>query len=84
MLTVFNRRELMLILDLDTLYRVRQALEAAGIECAVRSPGRMGSAGRRSRGIPGVRPDYANQYAVYVKKEEYDRAMQVIQPVLRG
>lgn len=34
--------------------------------------------------VPPAVQDYARTYTIYVRKEDYDRALVAIQPVLRG
>jgi len=84
LITVFNRRQLIVVLNTEKLWRIRNALAEAGIECYVRTHGSFAGAGNRSRGVPGVRPEHSQQYTVYVKKQDYDCALRAIQPALRG
>ena len=83
MLTVFNRKELMTLVSMEKMFRVREALSAAGIESHVKSSGGMPFTAGRKHGIPFVDQDSAYTYTIYVHKQNYDRAVSVIQPALR-
>ena len=77
MITVFNRRELMVTFKQEQLFRIQSALGSAGIPCAVRIPG--GYAGQRLRSRTGTQ-----EYVVYVHKEDYDRACAVRAAAMRS
>lgn len=77
MITVFNRRELMVTFRQEQLFRVRSALGAAGIPCAVCIPG--GHADQRLRSRTGTQ-----EYVVYVHRKDYDRAQAVRAAALRS
>ena len=83
MITVFNRKELMLVSSVKRLYAVQAALDAAGIGCHTKSATPLGRAGGRGRGLPFQNPDAAHDYKIYVRRDDYDRAMAAIQPALR-
>ena len=83
MITVFNRKELMLISSVKRLYAVQSALDAAGIGYHTKSATPMGRVGGRGRAIPFQDPDTAHDYKIYVRRDDYDRAMAAIQPALR-
>ena len=77
MITVFNRRELMVTFQQEQLFRVQSALGAAGIPCTVRIPG--GHADQRLRSRTG-----SQEYVVYVHKKDYARACAVRAAALRS
>ena len=83
MLTVFNRKELITLVSMEKMFRVREALSNAGIESHVKSSGAMAFTAGRKHGIPFVAQDSAYTYTIYVHKQDYDRAVPVIQPALR-
>ena len=84
MLTVFNRKELMTLVSMEKMFRVREALSNAGIESHVKSSGAMPFTAGRKHGIPFVDQDSAYTYTIYVHKSDYDCAVAAIQSVLRN
>lgn len=84
MLTVFNRKELITLVSMEKLFRVREALSNAGIESHVKSSGAMPFTAGRKHGIPFVDQDSAYTYTIYVHKNDYDCAVATIQPALRN
>ena len=83
MLTVFNRKELITLVSMQKMFHVREALSNAGIESHVKSSGAMAFTAGRKHGIPMIAQDSAYTYTIYVHKQDYDRAVSVIQPALR-
>ena len=83
MMTVFNRRELITLVSMEMLFHVREALSGAGIESRVKSSGGAVFTAGRKHGIPFLDQDSAYTYTVYVHRNDYDRGMAAIQPVLR-
>lgn len=84
MITIFNRKELIVLVSMQKLFHVREALANAGIESHVKSSGAMPFTAGRKHGIPMIDQDSAYTYTIYVHKENYDRAVAAIQPVLRN
>lgn len=84
MITIFNRKELIVLVSMQKLFHVREALANAGIESHVKSSGAMPFTAGRKHGIPMIDQDSAYTYTVYVHKEDYDRAVAAIQPALRN
>ena len=82
MLTIFNRRELIILTSQQTLFRVREALDAAGMESHVKFHGAARAAERRHYGTAGLCQDAMYTYTIYVHKDDYDRAVAAIQPAL--
>jgi len=82
MLTVFNRKELLPVCSHERLYAVQAALDAAGISYQTKFATPMGRVGGRARGNPFQNPDSAHDYRIYVRKDDYDRAVQAIQSAL--
>ena len=85
MLTIFNRQELMVVLSNRQLFRLQNALAEAGIGYHVSILCQGGPFPSRSRGTPFNMDalDTANQYKIYVHKNDHHRAKAAIQPVLR-
>ena len=84
MLTIFNRKELIVLVSMNKMFRVRAALSNAGIESHVKSSGAMPFTAGRKHGIPFVEQESAYTYTIYVPKQDYDRAVAAIQPALRS
>ena len=83
MITIFNRQELITIASQQKFFRIREALANAGIASHTKTHGILGAAANRSRGMPGLNQDAAYTYTVYVRREDYHRAVNVIQSALR-
>jgi nitrogen regulatory protein PII len=83
MITIFNRRELITLVSMQKMMHVREALSGAGIRSHTKTKGAGGFAGNRRHGVPCVNYDAAYTYTVYVRREDYDRAVRAIQPALQ-
>ena len=79
MISFFNRRELLIVQDLQALNRAETVLKANNIEFISRqediSGGKSLAAGR-ARGVPGAAAQWV--YRIYVKKDAYDYASYLI------
>ena len=85
MLTIFNRQELITIPSQQKFFRIHGALSAAGIPSAVKVRGRGSTTGGRLQGmIPPAVQDASLTYTIYVHRDDYHRAREVVQPALRG
>lgn len=81
MITIFNRKEVTVTCSMEEQARVRNALDAAGISYTFTT---ADTQARDTR--TGVRPvDWAGgrtkstiEYRIFVKKTDYERAMQAI------
>lgn len=67
MITVFNRKEILITRDLIALKKCTDGLEAKGIDYKVVTNS-LGDPGR-NRGIPGMSVENAYEYRVYVNKK---------------
>ena len=83
-MNLFNRRELMTVFSMRQLYALQDALNAAGIAYRTKAATPVGRMGGRGRGNPFQNPDAAHEFKIYVHRDDYDRALAAIQPVLRG
>lgn len=70
MITIFNRKELALTSDMAEQSRIREALNAEGIDYIIRTRGASGVSASRISLTSGV--NY--QYIIYVRKGDYSRA----------
>lgn len=75
MITVFNRRELLVTFDMDHCAEVREKLSETGIPYVVRTRNLYGGGNRTAVGID---VPSAYEYHIYVKRGDYDKAMHAI------
>lgn len=78
MITLFNRRELTLVGDLERLSKIRQALASENIDYKIKFSTPAPGGGRYTRGTFGGE---VPAYIIYVKKSDYDNAMFVIRSI---
>lgn len=84
MVTLFNRKELMTVFSMKRLYALQAALDTAGIPYHTKFATPLGRVGGRNRGSIFQEPDSAHDFKLYVHRNDYDRAKQAIQDVLRN
>ena len=82
MITVFNRKELLLTMDMKRQWEVRDILAAGGIQYTVKttnlqSASVLGS-GRARMGSFGTDPAYSCEYKIYVHKKDHEKAQALI------
>jgi len=82
--TLFNRKELMTVFSMKRLYALQAALDTAGIPYHTKFATPLGRVGGRNRGSIFQEPDSAHDFKLYVHRNDYDRAKQAIQDVLRN
>lgn len=82
MITIFNRREICLTFDVNKLARVREVLSVNGIDYKIKSFNRggnnFGDSSRARLGNLGINVEYGQEYAVFVKKEDYEEAQKLL------
>ena len=82
MITVFNRRELLITMDMGMQSRVREILSANGIDYTIKVTNLQNSSifeNKRGRfGSFGINQDYSYEYKIYVHKKDYDFALKLI------
>ena len=83
MLTVFNRKELLVLFSQQRLHAVQTALDTAGIPYEAKAATPLGRIGGRGRENPFQNADAAHDFKVYVHRDDYARAQAAIQEVLR-
>ena len=75
MITIFNRREVSLTFDVNKLARIRETLSSHDIDYKIKIFNRGGNnfanSSRARIGNFGIHVEYGQEYAVYVKKEDY-------------
>ncbi len=80
MIHMFNRKELLTTLSMEVQGRVRQILAANQIDYTVKTLNLTAPNGSRSRTDAfGLGATAAYQYIIYVKKEDHERALYLIQ-----
>lgn len=85
MITIFNRRELLTTYEMAQQAQARAVLDAAGVAYKVRVVDRKNGqamlAGSRARtGSFGENMAMAYEYAIYVAKEDLERAQLALNP----
>ena len=82
MITIFNRKELFITIDMSRQSNVRDILSANGVEYTVKvtnlqSASVIGS-NRGRVGNFGINQNYSYEYKIYVHKKDYDNALRLI------
>lgn len=82
MMTIFNRKELLVTTDLKRQGDVRDLLSANGIRYQVNVTNRQNAAilgsSRARTGSFGMNADLSYEYKIYVHKKDYENALRVI------
>ena len=82
MITIFNRKELLVTFDMKSQGEIRDVLSANGIKYTVKVTNRQTAAiigSNRARvGSFGINPDLSYEYKIYVHKKDYDNAVRLI------
>jgi len=76
MITMFNRREIMVTRKSNVLNTICNKLINNNILYTTRTNS-MTNPGR-SHGIPNIRADFAYEYRIYVHRKDYERAKSII------
>ena len=81
MITFLNRKELFCTFDMQKQAEVRDILWKFDISYEVRVSDRADFfvGGRMTAGSGGGSPEHQTEYLIYVKKEDYERAMFLVQ-----
>ena len=82
MISVFNRKELIVTMSMDIQAKVRDILTANNIDYSIKTKNLQASpwyANSRSRmGTFGINSDYSYEYKIFVRAEDYDIAQALI------
>lgn len=83
MITIFNRKELFITYDVQKKSNVCELLNSQGIDYDVKTknisnPSPMMAGSRSRTGGMGINSDNSYEYKIFVKKEEYDKAVAII------
>ena len=76
MITIFNRKEVKITRRMEECFEICNLLASNGIPTATRTNS-MTNLGR-SRGIPGIDTNYANEYRIYVHRKNYEEATNIL------
>lgn len=82
MITILNRKELMITSDMNEQSRVQSILSNAGIEYRVKVTNREGASpvysSRGRLGSGGLNSRMSYEYKIYVKRDSYEAALRAI------
>ena len=82
MITIFNRKELIITMELKRQSEVRDILSQNGIDYTVKTTNLQAAAvvgSQRGRtGNFGINQDYSYEYKIYVHKKDFERAVSLI------
>ena len=83
MLTIFNRRELLITFSTEEQARVRDILAQNGIDYRIKTVNpsarsAVGASGRSRTGSFGINTNCAYQYSIYVHKKDYALAQSLL------
>ena len=78
MISLLNRREVTVTHDTNRLNQLREKLDGAGIEHIVRNKRNRTLTAGRSHGVPNVDADYAYEYGIYVHRDDYQKARDLL------
>jgi len=82
MITIFNRKEVLITFDMNRQASVREILTANGIDYTVKVTNLQSASvvgcGRGRMGSFGINEKYTYEYKIYVHKSDYDNALRLI------
>lgn len=82
MITIFNRKELLITMDMNQQSNVRNILSANGIDYITKVRNLQNSSmfeNKRGRyGSFGINQSYSYEYKIYVHRKDYDYALSLI------
>ncbi len=82
MITLFNRKELIITMEMKRQAEVRSILSENGIEYIVKTTNLQSAPffgnTRAHTGIFGINPDYSYEYKIYVHKKDFEKAAYLI------
>ena len=82
MITIFNRKELLITFDIKYRSNICDILNANKIEYSVKTTNlqsaAIGGNGRERYGTFGVNSNYSYEYKIYVHKKDYEYALSLI------
>lgn len=88
MLTIFNRKELIVTMDIHRQAEIRDVLAQNGIDYTVKTKNLQNFGALDSQrshiGNMGINQDYSYEYKIYVQKKDYEAALGLIKYYFQG
>lgn len=82
MLTIFNRKELIVTMDIHRQAEIRDVLDQNGIDYTIKTKNLQNSgvldSQRGHTGNMGIDQSYSYEYKIYVHKKDYEAARELI------
>ncbi len=78
MITVFNRRELIVTMDMKRQADIRNILSDNYIDYVVKTTNLQSASARSHTGSFGIDQDYSCEYKIFVHKKDYRKAEALI------
>lgn len=82
MITMFNRKELLITMSMEVQSKVREILSANGIDYFIKTKNLQASPwysnNRGHTGTAFINADYSYEYKIYIRKEDYEKAIHLI------
>lgn len=74
---IWNRKEIRITRDLNTMNKIRDVLSINGIEHFTKTNGITNTG--RHHGVPNIKSDNAYEYRIYVHKDDYEKAVYLLE-----
>ncbi len=78
MITIFNRRELIVTMDMKRQSDIRNVLADNHIDYVVKTTNLQSASARSHTGRFGINQDYSYEYKIFVHKNDYGKAEALI------
>lgn len=82
MITIFNRREVLITMEMAKLTKTQEILERHGIPYTIKTTNLQNSSfmgsSRARNGSFGINQDFSYEYIVFTHKTDYEKACQLI------
>ena len=73
---IWNRKELRITRDLNTMNKIHDVLSVNGIEHFIKTNSITNTG--RHHGVPNIKIDNAYEYRIYVHKDDYEKAVYLL------
>lgn len=74
---IWNRKEIRITRDLNTMNKIRDVLSINSIEHFTKTNGITNTG--RHHGVPNIKSDNAYEYRIYVHKDDYEKAVYLLE-----
>ena len=85
MITIFNRKELIITMDLNVQTETRYILSVNNIDYVVKTTNTQSAPFLGNRrgyvGSFGIDPDYSYEYKIFVHRDDYEKASRLIRDI---